>query len=117
MEELLQKITIYHKSGSSWIRYNKEASFRQTSIVNRNKNGTETSDNVLLRLFDVAGYKTTWNISKGDIIVDMEVTDTITSAPLTELQTKYGKESVYQVKSIDKNIFSTELDHIKVGCI
>lgn len=117
MNDLLQKITIYHKSGAAWVRYVKEASFRQTSIANRNKNGTETSDNVLLRIFDIEEYKTTWYISKDDIIVDMEVTDTITSAPLTELQTKYGKESVYKVKSIDKNIFGTELDHIKVGCV
>ena len=44
-----QEITIYHKSGSSWVRYNLEASFRNTSVLNRNKTGVSTSDNALIR--------------------------------------------------------------------
>lgn len=111
----LQEITIYHKNGSSWIRYNLEASFRNTSIINRNKTGVSTSDNALIRVFDANGYKSTWNCEKLDVVVNKKVTDDIISTPLTELQTKYGKDSVYQVQSIDINVFGEELDHIKIG--
>lgn len=110
-----QEITIYHKSGSSWVRYNLEASFRNTSVLNRNKTGVSTSDNALIRVFDVQGYENTWNVKKGDVIVNMNVTDTITTTPLTTLQAKYGTDNVYQVQSIDKHVFGEELDHIKIG--
>jgi hypothetical protein len=109
------EITIYHKSGTKWVRYNLEASFRNTSVLNRNKTGVSTGDNALIRVFDVAGYENAWNCSKGDIIVNKSVSDTIVSTPLTELQSKYGKDNVYQVQSIDKNVFGEELDHIKIG--
>ena len=111
----LQDITIYHKSGNSWVRYNVKASFRNTSILNRNKTGVSTSDNALIRVFDVLGYESTWNCEKGDVVVNKSVTDNITTTPLTTLQTKYGANNVYQVQSIDKNVFGEELDHIKIG--
>lgn len=111
----LQDITIYHKNGTSWSRYNVQASFRNTSILNRNKNGVSTTDSALIRIFDIAGYETDWYCSKGDVIVNKNVTDNITTTPLTTLQAKYGSENVYQVQSIDKNIFGEELDHIKIG--
>lgn len=111
----LQDITIYHKSGSSWVRYNVEASFRNTSILNRNKTGVSTSDTTLIRVFDVLGYEVTWNCEKGDVVVNKSVTDDVTSNPLTTLQAKYGNNNVYQVQSIDKNVFGEELDHIKIG--
>lgn len=116
-----QEITIYHKSGSSWKRYNLEASFRNTSVLNRNtgvsnrNTGVSTSDNALIRVFDVQGYENTWNCEKGDIIVNKRVTDIILTTPLTTLQAKYGNNNVYQVQSIDKNVFGEELDHIKIG--
>jgi hypothetical protein len=34
---------------------------------------------------------------------------------MTELQTKYGRDNVYQVKSIDIFNFDEELDHVKIG--
>lgn len=112
-----QPITIYHydKDNKTYERYVKEASFRQTSILNRNKTGTTNYDNVLIRIFDVDGYKNTWEIAKGDVIVDKEVDDVVLTTPLTDLQKKYGVDSVFQVSSIDKNIYGIELDHIKIG--
>lgn len=110
-----QDITIYHKNGSSWDRYNLTASFRNTSILNRNKTGVSTADTALIRVFNVAGYESSWYVAKGDVIVNMNVTDTIATTPLTTLQAKYGINNVYQVQSIDKNIFGEELDHIKIG--
>ena len=110
-----QNITIYHKSDSSWVRYNLKASFRNTSVLNRNKTGVSTGDNALIRVFDVQGYGNTWDCIKGDIIVNKNVIDIITTTPLTTLQAKYGNDNVYQVQSIDKNVFGEELDHIKIG--
>lgn len=120
MEELLQKITIYHKNGNSWDRYNLDnVSFRNTSIRNKNTTGVTNVDSVLIRIFDVDGYNNTYFISKGDIIVNGNVSDTITSAPLTEMRKKYGEENSYQVTSIDVFKFNDEnlkeIQHIKVG--
>ena len=56
-----QKITIYHKNETGWDRYVKDASYRNTSILNRNKNGLNSNDNTLIRIFDVEGYNVTWN--------------------------------------------------------
>lgn len=115
MNGLLQDITIYHNK----IAYHVRASVRNTSYTNRNKTGVMTSDNALIRVFDVDGYKDTWNCEKGDVIVDKYVYDDITKAPITELRNKYGKDSVYEVTSIDKFIFDNQdvkkLNHIKIG--
>lgn len=117
----LQDITIYHKDGANWINYKLKASFRNTSYLNRNTTGVNTTDNALIRVFDVEGYNFTWHIKKGDVIVNMAVSDSIENAPLTELRKKYGDENVYQVTSIAKFIFEDsnlkEINHIKIGAV
>lgn len=117
----IQNITIYHKNGSKWDRYVKEASYRDTSILNHNKNGSSSTDNVLIRIFDIEEYNSKWFVEKGDIIVNKEVDDIIENTPLTQLSSKYGTQNVHKVTSIDKFIFNDEdiedLNHIKLGCI
>lgn len=117
----LEDITIFHKTNNGWVSYQKVASVRDTSIRNRTNTGKDDTDKVLIRIFDVDGYGSTYNVVKDDVIVRGNVTETITSAPLTELRAIYGKENVYQVKSIDKFIFDDysikELQHIKIGAI
>lgn len=121
MKELLQKITIYHKNDNKWVRYPKIASIRDTSILNRNKIGVSNADKGLIRIFDIEGYNDTWYCQKDDVIVLMDVSDNIETAPLTELRKKYSKDNVLQVVSIDKFIFEDEdvkdLNHIKIGVI
>lgn len=118
----IQEITIYHKNENKWDRYVVNASYRNTSIINRNKNGSNSSDNVLIRIFELEGYNTEWFVNKEDIIVNKNVKDTIEgNTPLTQLSKKYGSDNVHKVKSIDKFIFDDEdieeLNHIKLGCI
>lgn len=117
-----QKITIYHKNGKQWDRYVKEASYRNTSVLNRNKNGSNSTDNALIRVFDVEGYNLTWFAQKDDVIVNKEVQDVIEgNTPITQLSNNYRKDSVHKVISIDKFIFEDkdveELNHIKLGCV
>ena len=139
-----QRITIYHKNEQNqYERYEKDASLRNTSMMNRNKNGFSCTDNVIIRIFDVKGYNKsihiqntssvlncplnsflgeTWKVSQGDIIVNGIVEDEIqTTAPNTELSKKYGKENVFKVNSINLQIFNDddieELNHVKLGCI
>lgn len=116
-----RKITIYHKSNTNYDRYVVEASYRNTSIQNRNKNGTNSSDNVLIRIFDTDGYNSKWFVTKGDIIVNKEVNDVVEKTPLTILSEKYGVDNVHKVISIDNQIFNDsdieELEHIKVGAV
>lgn len=118
-EDLLQDITIYHKEENKYVRYNKKASVRNTSYLNRNKTGIQTTDNALIRVFDVDNYNTAWKCQKGDVIVSLEVSDEILKVPLTEMRGKYGKDNVYEVSSIDKFIFENSdikpLNHIKIG--
>lgn len=118
-DDLLQDITIFHKEESEYVRYNKKASVRNTSYLNRNKTGVQTTDNALIRVFDVSGYNDTWRCKKGDVIVALNVSDKIQNAPLTEMRKKYGKDDVYEVSSIDKFIFENidtkPLNHIKIG--
>lgn len=118
-KDLLQDITIYHKEDNKYIRYPKIASVRNTSILNRNKTGVSTTDNALIRVFDVEGYNDTWKCQKGDVIVAKDVLDEIEQAPLTEMRQKYGKEYVYEVSSIDIFDFKSEdikeLNHVKIG--
>ena len=118
----MQKVTIYHKNGKQWDRYVKEASYRNTSVVNHNRNGSSSTDNALIRVFDVKGYNLTWFVQKDDIIVNEEVEDIIeNNTPITQLSNQYGKDNVHKVTSIDKFIFEDEdieqLNHIKLGCI
>ena len=51
--DLLQDITIYHKEGNKYERYNKEASLRNTSYLNRNKTGVSNTDTALIRISDI----------------------------------------------------------------
>lgn len=120
MEDLLQDITLYHKTNDGIVRYPLIASYRGTSILNRNTTGVSTTDSVLIRIF----YKDndSFEISKDDVIVNQLVNDNIDSTiPLTQLQNLYGKENVFKVKSIDIFEFNdddvSELNHVKVGLI
>ncbi len=114
-----QDITIYHKNNDKWDRYVVKASYRNTSILNHNKNGSDSTDNVLIRIFNVDEYNSKWFVEKGDIIVNKKVEDTIERVPLTELGKKYGTQNVHKVTSIDKFIFDDEdlPNHIKIGAI
>ena len=117
-KDLLQDITIYHKENNSYQRYNLIASVRNTSILNRNNVGLDTTDNGIIRVFDTIGYNSTWKCEKGDVIVPKKISDEVT-APLTELRKKYGKQFVYEASSIDIFDFNDsrvkELNHIKIG--
>ena len=116
-----QNITIYHKNNENkWERYVKESSYRNTSILNRNKNGENGTDNALIRIFDIEDYNSKWFVEKDDVIVNKEVEDIIEgSTPITQLSKKYGKDNVHKVTSIDKYIFNDEdlPNHIKVGAV
>lgn len=139
-----QKITIYHKNEKNeYERYEKEASFRNTSMLNREKYGFNSTDKALIRIFDVRGYNKSihmknnssvlncplnsfigekWKIQKGDVIVNGIVKDKIeTTAPATELSKKYGVDNVFKVSSINILIYNDsdlkELNHVKLGCI
>ena len=117
----MQDITIYHKnSENKWDRYVKEASYRNTSILNRNKNGENGTDNALIRIFDIEDYNSKWFANKGDVIVNKEVEDEIQgNTPFTQLSEKYGKDNVHKITSIDKFIFNDKdlPNHVKVGAI
>lgn len=120
MNELLQEITIYHKQDNSWVKYHvNDASVRNVYSINHNNTGVDSVDSATIRIFDVDGYKNTYFVENGDVIVDLLVEDDIVSAPITELRKKYGKESVYQVTSVAKYIFKDDsikdLQHIKIG--
>ena len=120
MDGLLQEITIYHKTTDGWNRYNlNNVSVRNTSIQNRNNTGVSNVDSAVIRIFDIDGYNKDWFVSKGDVIVNKNVNDSITSAPMTELRKKYGEENCYQVSSIDvfiyKDLDTKELQHVKIG--
>lgn len=115
-----KKITIYHKNKENYERYEVEASIREISILNHNKNGTNSTENVIIRIFNTKGYNSKWKVEKDDVIVNMVVEDEVESAPYSELKKKYGVENVYTVKEINKMNFDDpeleELTHIKLGC-
>lgn len=139
-----KKITVYHKNKQNiYERYVKEASIRNTSMLNQKNYGFSSSDNAIIRIFDVEGYNDSihiqntlntlnlplnsfigakWRVQKGDIIVNGSVNDEIeTTHPLNELSDKYGKENVFKINSINVLIFNDEdikeLNHIKIGAI
>ncbi len=118
----IQKVTIYHKNNKQWDSYVKEASYRNTSVLNHNRNGANSTEKALIRIFDVEGYNVTWFVSKDDVIVNQEVKDVIeNNTPITQLSSEYGKDNVHRVTSIDKFTFNDEelqeLNHIKLGCV
>ena len=127
-----QKITIYNKfvddkKQATWHKTHLIGTYRNTSILNRTKTGSNTNDTALLRVFDTSKYVDeeeykkalnvdVWTVQIGDIVVDKNVDFDITStAPITELQKQFGKNHVQAVVSIDDNRKGTVLDHIKVG--
>lgn len=114
-----QRITIYHQNGDRWVRYVKEASYRNTSILNRNKNGSNLTDKALIRIFDIKGYEVDWFAEANDVIVNREVKDRVDGTPLTYLSKKYGKSNVHKIISVDKFMFmgEDELEHIKIGAV
>lgn len=119
-EDLLENITIYHKEGANWSKYTEKASVRATNYLNRNKTGSNSTDNALIRVFNTETYNMSWKCSKGDIIYLGETNYEIVKAPITELSNLYGKEKVFEVTSVEKLIFPKnedlkELNHIKIG--
>ena len=117
-----RNITIFHKNNNKWDRYIKEASYRNTSILNHNRNGSTSTDTTLIRIFDIKNYNSLWFVSKGDVIVSKEIDDHIEeNTPITQLSEKYGKDNVHKVTSVDKFVFDDEdikeLNHIKIGAI
>lgn len=121
MNKLLKDITIYHKENNNWEKYIVKASVRSTVYLNRDDRGTgiQTTNNALIRIFDVKGYNLTYKIKKGDVIYSGVSNYEIDKAPLTELRNLYGKEKVFEVSSIEEFIFDDEdikeINHIKVG--
>lgn len=121
MEELKQEITLYHKTTNGYTRYPLIASFRGTSILNRNTTGVNTTDSVLIRVFYIDN--SIFEVSKDDVVVNMLVNNTFidNTIPLTQLQNLYGKENIFKVRSIDIFNFDDgdlkELNHVKLGLI
>lgn len=117
-----RKITIYHKNNNKWDRYVVEASYRNNSILNHNRNGSNSTDDVVVRIFDSEEYNVSWFVQKDDVIVNKEVDDEIEgNAPITQLSNKYGKDNVHKVNSMNDLTFEDEdieeLNHIKLGCV
>lgn len=119
LNSLMQKITIYHKEENQYKRYVVDASVRNTSYKNRNSTGADTTDNALIRIFNVEEYNNSFKIQKGDTIYSGETNYEIIKAPITELRNLYGKEKVFEVSSVEEFIFDNEdikeLNHIKIG--
>ena len=87
--------------------------------MNHNRNGADSADNALIRIFNVKEYNYKWFAEKGDIVVNKKIEDEIERVPLTELSKKYGTQNVHKITSIDKFIFNDEdlPNHIKLGCV
>lgn len=119
LNSVMQEITIYHKEADTWTRYVVDASVRNTSYLNRNTTGVQTTDNALIRIFDVNQYNVSYKIAKGDVVYPHKSEYEIVKAPLTELKNLYGKENVYEVSSVEEFIFDNpqikDLNHIKIG--
>lgn len=115
-----QEITLYHKDkiNKVYVKYPLIASVRDTSILNRNRVGESSTDKALIRIFASDNQPDTYQVEKGDLIVNSKVDDVISyEKGLTELRNKYGEENTYKINSIDKYIFGEDLDHIKLGAI
>lgn len=115
-----QDITLYHKdiTNKVYVKYQLIASLRDTSIQNRNRTGVSSTDKVLIRIFASDHNPSSYEVEKGDLIVNGKVDDTISyEKGLTELREKYGESNTYKINTIDKFIFGEELDHIKLGAV
>lgn len=67
----MQEVTIYHKEDKNqYKRMVKEASFRNTDLLNRNKQGFNSSDKAIIRIFDIKGYNKSIHIKNGSSILD-----------------------------------------------
>lgn len=119
MSELIpmEKITIYHKSGNEWIRYNKMASVRKSSSVLIENTGANTKEAALIRIFDFDGYKLTWDCEKRDVVVTKDTKYDIKIAPVSELRKECGENNVFEVSSVEPHLYGVELDHIKIRCV
>lgn len=115
-----QEITLYHKDtiNKVYVRYPLIASVRDTSIQNHNRTGINSTDKALIRIFASDHKPTTYQVEKGDLIVNSNVNDNISyEKGLTELRELYGESNTYKINTIDKFIFGEELDHIKLGAV
>ena len=115
-----QDITLYHKDTTNkvYVRYSLIASVRDTSILNRNRTGESSTDKALIRIFASDYDPTTYEVEKGDLIVNSSVSDVISyDKGLTELRERYGESNTYKINTIDRFIFGEELDHIKLGAV
>lgn len=113
-----QDLTIYHNLDGKWVQYQKKGTIRNTENLVRSSNGTTITDTVTVRLFDTNGFEKDYYCSKGDVIVPFATNYEVEKTPITELRKLYGKENVYEVTSITKNIFEDaplNLRHIKIG--
>ena len=74
-----QKITLYHKDTTNkvYVKYSLIASVRDTSIQNRNKTGVSSTDRALIRIFASDNNPNSYEVEKGDLIVNKDVNDTI----------------------------------------
>lgn len=115
-----QEITLYHKDTKNkvYVKYPLIASVRDTSIQNRTRTGVSSTDKALIRIFASDNDPSTYEVEKGDLIVNKNVSDSISyDKGLTELRELYGESNTYKINTIDKFIFGEELDHIKLGAI
>lgn len=117
-KSLLKDITIYHKEKDKYSRFNIKASVRNNTNLTRSGNSLMINDSLLIRIFDIKGYKRDWFIDLKDVICLKRVDDDIINAPITELRAKYGKEHVIEVSDIEEFIFDDKdikkLNHVKI---
>ena len=113
--DLLREITIYHNTGGGYTHYKTYASIRQTSSINHDNTGLNSTDEVLIRIFD-KGYNEEWFCEKGDFIVSKFTDYKVETAPLTELQKEFGKDKVFKVMSTEDLYYDDEVGHLKVVC-
>jgi hypothetical protein len=117
----MQDITIYHydKTKDKWILINAIASFRDTTTMQRSDVDLSSVDNTLVRVFvhNNSNFSNILEVDKEDVIVNKSVNDVITDKPISTLQAIYGKNNVYKINAITKNIYGTSLDHIKYNCV
>ena len=110
-------ITIYHKENDSYKRYTVNASFRNTTTLNKNNYQLNSTDTVIIRIFDKKYEKL---VDIGDVIVNKKVNDNIIEAPQIELAKKYGKNNVFKVNSKEVFLFDDkigDIEHIRLGCV
>ena len=111
-DNLLQDITIYHNSNNTWIRYNLKASVRNTFNKNRDNTGSNNVNRALIRIFDVKGYKSTYNIQDGDL-TDSEKQNL--SDLLKNLEKEKNKNIINNKEILDENELNQIKDDYELG--